>query len=180
MDMMHDYITSFLTALDSKEPYINIKGSLGGNTLVHNINSRIVVFINSSRRFLGETKSPEHIPQEPISVFSSYIRNKLCFHGTQRIDWLSFRSVNNLTYIKHKRKSSNGSSLGRLISVWIFHRKHQLSLINVLLGFRYIFIPYNLMALWYWKIRSWYYSFVPNPPVSGNMEIYILSFFRKL
>ena len=83
MDMMHDYITSFLTALDSKEPYINIKGSLGGNTLVHNINSRIAVFINSSRRFLGETKSPEHIPQEPISIFSSYIRNKLCFRGTQ-------------------------------------------------------------------------------------------------
>ena len=50
---MHDYITIFLAFLDIKELDINMTISLSGNTVVHNINSSIVVIINWIRRVMG-------------------------------------------------------------------------------------------------------------------------------
>ena len=60
---MHDCITSFLPALDNKEPDINITGSFSGYTGVYNINIRIIFFINCSRRFMGKPKLPKNRPQ---------------------------------------------------------------------------------------------------------------------
>ena len=60
---MHDYITRFLPYLDSKELDINMAGYFSGNNGVHNINSRIIVFINCSIRFPWKPKLPKHIPQ---------------------------------------------------------------------------------------------------------------------
>ena len=51
--MMHDYITIFLPSLDIKEPDINMTIYLSGNTVVHNINSSIVVIMNWIRRVMG-------------------------------------------------------------------------------------------------------------------------------
>ena len=102
MGKMNDYITSFLPALDSKEPNINLASSFSGNTGVNNINSRIIVLINWSRQFIGKPKLQKNRPQEPIIIGSSYSSNKLCFHGTQRIDILGFRPVNNCTTVKCK------------------------------------------------------------------------------
>ena len=74
---MHDYITSFLLALDIKGPVINMASSFSGNTGVHNINSNIIVFINWSSRLLGKPNFPKHIPQEPSSLGRSYSMNNL-------------------------------------------------------------------------------------------------------
>ena len=47
---------------------------------------------------------------------------------------------------------------------------HQFYLINVLLGFGDIFVPYDQMEFGFWKIQSGYSSLVPNPPISGNTD----------
>ena len=72
-------------------------GSYSGNTGVQNVNSRIILFINWSKKFLGGTKFPKNIPQESSIIGRSYIINNLCFCGTQSIDLLVFRPVNNCT-----------------------------------------------------------------------------------
>ena len=94
---MHDYINSFLPSLNIKEPDIDMAGYFIGYTGVHNINSRIIVFINWSRIFLYKPKLPKHRPQETSSIVGSYRSNNLWFCGTQIIDRLSFRPVNNCT-----------------------------------------------------------------------------------
>ena len=90
-------------------------GSFSGNTEVQNINSRSIVLINWSRRFLVISKLKNHRPQEPISLVSSYSRNELFFRGTQRIDQSSFTPVNNCTSIECKSKPNSGSNLGRTV-----------------------------------------------------------------
>ena len=122
--MTHDYITSFLPDLDSKEPDINMAGCFMGNTGVHNINSRIIFFTNWSRIFLGKPKLMKHRHQEPSSIGISYSSNEHCFCGTQRIDLLIFRPVNNNIPGKCKRKSTSGFPLGRLIYVCSAHKTH--------------------------------------------------------
>ena len=74
---MHDYISGFLTELDSKEPYINMAGSFSGYNGVNNINSRIIVFIACSRRFMGKPNLLKHTSQEYSILVSSYSNNKL-------------------------------------------------------------------------------------------------------
>ena len=139
---MHDYITRFLPYLDSKELDINMAGYFSGNNGVHNINSRIIVFINWSIRFPWKPKLPKHIPQNPRILVRSYSRNNICFRGTQSIDRWRFRPVHNCIPVKCKSKSNSGYSLGRLISMCRVYKIHQFYLINVLLGFGGIF-PYT-------------------------------------
>ena len=124
----------------------NIAGYFSGYTGVQNINSRIIVYINWSRGLLVKNKFQNDISQEPISLDIIYNSNKICFCGTKRIDLFSFRPINNCTPIKRKSKYSSGSPLDRLISIRRFHKTYQLSLINFLLGFGDIFIPYNWMV----------------------------------
>ena len=133
---MHDYITSLFTALDIKEPDINMAGSFSGYTGVHNINSRMIVLINWSRRFLGGTNFLKDIHQEPSSLGRSYSSNKLCFCGTQCIYQLSFGPINNCTPVKRKRKFSSVSPLGRIIDVCIIHKYTSV-------------LPYQYLA-WVW------------------------------
>ena len=145
--------------------------SFSGNTGVNNTYSRIILFINWSKRVLVKPKSPKHTFQELSSIRISYSINKIYFHGTQCIYQLSFGPVHNCNPGKCKRKSSGGSPLGRIIYICSIHKTYQFSLINVLLGFGYIFVPYNRMKFGVWKIQLGYYSFVSNPPVSSNTEI---------
>ena len=150
-----------------------MEGSFSGYTGVHNINIRIIFFINWCRRFLGKSKFSNHIPQGPISPGGSYSINKICFHGTQRIDRLSFRPVNNCTPGKCKVKYNSGSPLGRIIYICIIQKTHQVSLINVLLRFGDMFVPYNWIAFGFYKIQSGYSSLVTNTPLSVNTQISI-------
>ena len=101
---MHDYINSFLPSLNIKEPDIDMAGYFIGYTGVHNINSRVIVFINWSRRFLEKSKFLKHIPQEPSILGDSYRSNNLWFCGTQRIDRLRFIPVNNCNPRKRRSK----------------------------------------------------------------------------
>ena len=141
------------------------------HTGVHNINSRIIVFINWSRTVPGKPNLSKHRPQKTISIGRSYIRNNIYFRGTQRIDLLRFRTVNNYTPRKRENRSISGSTLGRIIYVCSFQKKHQWSLIIIFLGFGYLLVPYNQMAFGLWDILSGSSSFLSNPPVSGSMEI---------
>ena len=147
-------------------------GSFSGNTGVHNINSNIIVFINWSSRLLGKPNFPKHIPQEPSSLGRSYSMNNLWFYGTQHVDLLCFRPIKNCTPLKFKIKLSSGYPDGRLISVCSVHKKHHFSIIKVMIGSGNIFISYNRIAFGFWDIHSGSSSFVYNPPVSGNTDIY--------
>ena len=82
---MHDYITILLSSMGIKEPYISMVGSFSGNNGVHSINSKIIVFINWSRIFMGKPKLPKNIIHKPSSLGRSYSINKICFLGTQHI-----------------------------------------------------------------------------------------------
>ena len=66
---MHDYSIRFLPSFYSKEPDINIVGFFSGNTRVHNINSRIIVFVNWSRRFMGKPKPKQEIDKGELVCF---------------------------------------------------------------------------------------------------------------
>ena len=121
-------------------------------TGVNIINSRIIVFINWSGGVLGKPKLPKHRYQEPRILGSIHCINKIYFHGTQCIDWLSFILLKKFTPVKCKIKPISGFTLGRLIYICRIHKTHQLTLINLLLGFGNILFPYNWMIFGIWKI----------------------------
>ena len=122
---MHDYITIFLISLDIKELDINMVGYFIGNTGVHNINIRIIVFINWISIFLGKPNLPKHLTQDNSSLGRSSSINNLYFCGTQNFDQFCFRPVNNSTSLKFRIKSSSEYPIGRLISVCSVHKTHQ-------------------------------------------------------
>ena len=61
--MIHDYITNFLPDLYSKELDIYMSSSFNDNIGVNNINIRIIVLLNYSRRVLGKPNLPNHRPK---------------------------------------------------------------------------------------------------------------------
>ena len=164
---MHYYITINILALDSKELEINTKGYFIGNNGVHNMNSRIIVFINWNGTVPGKTKLLNHINQEPISLDNSYSSNYICFCGTQSIYILRLRSVKNCT---SRNVESNPVVNLILVGSVLYvvstkHIRYPISIYCLVLGQP---PPYNHMVFGFWKIQSGSSPFSTNTPVYVN------------
>ena len=142
---MHYYITRLILALDAKKLDINMTVYFSGNNGVHNINSRIIVFINWNRKVLGKPKLPKHRTKEPKSFDISYISNQIQLCGNLSIYRFIFRPVNSCTSRKSRIKSSSESPLSRLSYVCSIHKTRQFSLIHLLLVFGDLFV---LTIIW--------------------------------